>query len=160
MPCSFSTNALIETRGSSPTPYNLVATVPVRLKREEGKQNVAFSSRPFVLCGLPVRKPPSNELLYEPQLSVADYRVFILAVGSCIIIAPPSLAAKPHQIKAVSVFVPTGAQVYNIAVDKSLVPQMFVPDSVPLRIEFREISRLVSLRVFVLVFAKASYRRR
>jgi Plasmid encoded RepA protein len=37
----------------------------VRLKREEGKQNVGFSSRPFVLCGLPVRKPPSNELLYE-----------------------------------------------------------------------------------------------
>ena len=37
----------------------------VRLKREEGKQNVGFSSRPFVLCGLPVRKPPANELLYE-----------------------------------------------------------------------------------------------
>jgi hypothetical protein len=29
----------------------------VRLRREEGKQNVGFSSRPFVLCGLPVRKP-------------------------------------------------------------------------------------------------------
>jgi hypothetical protein len=37
----------------------------VRLKREEGKQNLGFSSRPFVLCGLPVRKPPKNELLYE-----------------------------------------------------------------------------------------------
>jgi hypothetical protein len=37
----------------------------VRLKREEGKQNVGFSSRPFVLCGLPVRKPPAGELLYE-----------------------------------------------------------------------------------------------
>jgi hypothetical protein len=37
----------------------------VRLKREEGKQNLAFSSRPFVLCGLPVRKPPRNEILYE-----------------------------------------------------------------------------------------------
>jgi hypothetical protein len=37
----------------------------VRLKREEGKQNVGFSSRPFVLCGLPVRKPPRNEMLYE-----------------------------------------------------------------------------------------------
>jgi hypothetical protein len=37
----------------------------VRLKREEGKQNVGFSSRPFVLCGLPVRKPPTGELLYE-----------------------------------------------------------------------------------------------
>ena len=37
----------------------------VRLKREEGKQNVGFSSRPFVLCGLPVRKPPKDDMLYE-----------------------------------------------------------------------------------------------
>jgi hypothetical protein len=37
----------------------------VRLKREEGKQNLGFSSRPFVLCGLPVRKPLRNEMLYE-----------------------------------------------------------------------------------------------
>jgi hypothetical protein len=37
----------------------------IRLKREEGKQNVGFSSRPFVLCGLPVRKPPAGEMLYE-----------------------------------------------------------------------------------------------
>jgi hypothetical protein len=37
----------------------------VRLKRKEGKQNVGFSSRPFVLCGLPVRKPPKGEMLYE-----------------------------------------------------------------------------------------------
>ena len=37
----------------------------VRLKRDEGKQNVGFSSRPFVLCGLPVRKPRRGEMLYE-----------------------------------------------------------------------------------------------
>ena len=37
----------------------------VRLKREEGKQNLGFSSRPFVLCGLPVRKPQRDEMLYE-----------------------------------------------------------------------------------------------
>src|SRR6476469_5417312 len=37
----------------------------VRLKREEGKQNVGLSSRPFVLCGLPIRKPPVGEMLYE-----------------------------------------------------------------------------------------------
>jgi Replication initiator protein A len=37
----------------------------VRMQREEGKQNVGFSSRPFVLCGLPVRKPPKSEMLYE-----------------------------------------------------------------------------------------------
>jgi hypothetical protein len=36
------------------------------LKREEGKQkNLGFSSRPFVLCGLPIRKPPPSETVYE-----------------------------------------------------------------------------------------------
>jgi hypothetical protein len=37
----------------------------VPLKREEGKQNLGFSSRPFVLCGVPVRKPAREEMLYE-----------------------------------------------------------------------------------------------
>jgi hypothetical protein len=37
----------------------------VRMKRKEGKQNVGFSSRTFVLCGLPVRQPPAGEMLYE-----------------------------------------------------------------------------------------------
>ena len=29
----------------------------VRLKRQEANQNLGFSSRPFVLCGLPVKRP-------------------------------------------------------------------------------------------------------
>jgi Plasmid encoded RepA protein len=37
----------------------------VRLNREHGKQNLGFSSRPFVLCGLPIRKPPQGETIYE-----------------------------------------------------------------------------------------------
>jgi hypothetical protein len=37
----------------------------VRLKREQGAQNLAFSSRPFVLCGLPVRRLPAHQLVYE-----------------------------------------------------------------------------------------------
>jgi hypothetical protein len=37
----------------------------VRSKREEGSQVLAFSSRPFVMCGLPVRKPPAGQLLFE-----------------------------------------------------------------------------------------------
>ena len=40
-------------------------TCIVRLKREEGKQNLGFSSRPFVLCGLPVWKPAQGQMLYE-----------------------------------------------------------------------------------------------
>lgn len=41
------------------------ACCQVRMKREEGNQNLGFSSRPFVLCGLPVKRPPVSELLYE-----------------------------------------------------------------------------------------------
>jgi hypothetical protein len=37
----------------------------VRLKRENARQNPGFSSRPFVLCGLPVRRLPSGALLHE-----------------------------------------------------------------------------------------------
>jgi hypothetical protein len=37
----------------------------IRLKREQRTQNLCFSSRPFVLCGLPVRRLPADQLLYE-----------------------------------------------------------------------------------------------
>ena len=37
----------------------------VRMRREQASQALGFSSRPFVLCGLPVKKPPKNQLLHE-----------------------------------------------------------------------------------------------
>lgn len=37
----------------------------VREKRESERQNLGFSSRPFVLCGLPVQKPATGALLHE-----------------------------------------------------------------------------------------------
>jgi hypothetical protein len=37
----------------------------VRINREQRTQSLCFSSRPFVLCGLPVRKLPSGQLLYK-----------------------------------------------------------------------------------------------
>lgn len=37
----------------------------VRMNREQGSQSLCFSSRPFVLCGLPVRRLPASQLLYE-----------------------------------------------------------------------------------------------
>lgn len=37
----------------------------VRMKREQRTQTLAFSSRPFVLCGLPVRRLPAHQFLYE-----------------------------------------------------------------------------------------------
>ncbi|MFN0105637.1 MAG: replication protein RepA [Bryobacteraceae bacterium] len=37
----------------------------VRSNREEGRQSLAFVSRPFVLCGLAVRRPPNSQLLFQ-----------------------------------------------------------------------------------------------
>src|SRR5215475_4904756 len=37
----------------------------VRLNRESRNQELGYSSRPFVLCGLPVKRPPKGVLLHE-----------------------------------------------------------------------------------------------
>jgi hypothetical protein len=37
----------------------------VREKREAGNQILGFATRPFVLCGLPIRRPTASTLLYE-----------------------------------------------------------------------------------------------
>ena len=37
----------------------------VRERRESGNQILGFATRPFVLCGLPVRRPPQSDLIYE-----------------------------------------------------------------------------------------------
>ena len=36
-----------------------------RMKRQEANQNLGFASRPFVLCGLPVKRPRPGQLLHE-----------------------------------------------------------------------------------------------
>lgn len=37
----------------------------VRARREAGNQSVGFASRPFVLCGLPIKRPRPGVLLHE-----------------------------------------------------------------------------------------------
>ena len=37
----------------------------VRERRDAGQQSLAFTARPFVLCGLPIRRPPKGQLLFE-----------------------------------------------------------------------------------------------
>lgn len=37
----------------------------VREQRANGRQELAFNARPFVLCGLPLRRPPSTELVHR-----------------------------------------------------------------------------------------------
>ena len=41
------------------------AIASVRMKRQEANQNLGFASRPFVLCGLPVKRPRAGQLLHE-----------------------------------------------------------------------------------------------
>ena|SRR5215831_5875997 len=37
----------------------------VRMRRQSARQNVGFSSRPFVLCGLPIKCPAAGTLVHE-----------------------------------------------------------------------------------------------
>jgi hypothetical protein len=58
----------------------------VRIKREQKNQTLCFSSRPFVLCGLPVRKLPDGQLVYERRngrfvLQVTGHPVFGVPFG-------------------------------------------------------------------------------
>ena len=34
----------------------------VREQRANGKQELAFNARPFILCGIPLRRPPKTQL--------------------------------------------------------------------------------------------------
>lgn len=42
----------------------LEAVVLVREQRETRKQDLAYNARPFVLCGIPLRRPPSHQLTH------------------------------------------------------------------------------------------------
>ncbi|MBM3788323.1 MAG: plasmid encoded RepA protein, partial [Acidobacteria bacterium] len=58
----------------------------VRQRREQGNQLLGFNSRPFVLCGLPLRRPPKDQLLYERRngsfvLQVTGHPEFGLPFG-------------------------------------------------------------------------------
>ena len=36
----------------------------IRFARDEGKQSIAYNTRPFVLCGLPIKRPPKQTLVH------------------------------------------------------------------------------------------------
>ena len=46
----------------------------VREKRETASQTLGFASRPFVLCGLPVKRPRLGILLHERRNGCFYYR--------------------------------------------------------------------------------------
>lgn len=49
----------------------------VRQKRDKRQQEVAFGARPFILCGLPIRRPPDGSLRYSRR----NGRFFLDIVG-------------------------------------------------------------------------------
>lgn len=58
----------------------------VRQRREQGNQLLGFNSRPFALRGLPLRRPPAGQLLYERRngnfvLQVTGHPEFGLPFG-------------------------------------------------------------------------------
>ena len=58
----------------------------VRMRRQSACQNLGFSSRPIVLCGLPVKCPPTGTLVHERRngqfvLLVTGHPNYGLALG-------------------------------------------------------------------------------
>ena len=43
----------------------LEAVTLIREERENGNQQLAYNARPFVLCGIPLRRPPGTQLLHS-----------------------------------------------------------------------------------------------
>src|SRR3954471_7723480 len=86
----------------------------VRIKREEKNQTLAFSSRPFVLCGLPVRRPPRGELIFERRngtflLQITGHPQFGLPFGQDRLV-PIYLATLAVQQKSQTVRFRSGAE--------------------------------------------------
>jgi Replication initiator protein A len=86
----------------------------VRHQREEQKQSLAFSSRPFVLCGLPVRQPPKGQLLFERRngrflLQITGHPQYGLPFGQDRLV-PIYLATLAVQQKSPTVRFRSGAE--------------------------------------------------
>lgn len=58
----------------------------IREQRESGRQELAYNARPFVLCGIPLRRPPNEQLTYTRRngkffLQIAGHPQFGLPFG-------------------------------------------------------------------------------
>jgi len=89
----------------------------VRTQREEQQQNWAFSSRPFVLCGLPVRQPPQGQLLFERRngrflLQITGHPQYGLPFGQDRLV-PIYLATLAVQQKSPTVRFRSGARCWR-----------------------------------------------
>lgn len=89
----------------------------VRIRRDERKQTLCFSSRPFVLCGLPVRKPPPGQLMYERRnphfvLQITGHQTFGVPFGQDRIV-PIFLATLAVQQKSQTIRFRTAAEMLD-----------------------------------------------
>ncbi|MFZ0592334.1 MAG: replication protein RepA [Bryobacteraceae bacterium] len=89
----------------------------VRTNRDERKQVLAFSSRPFVMCGLPVRQPPKGQLLFERRngsfvLQITGHPEFGLPFGQDRLV-PIYLATLAIQQKSQTVRFRSGAEMLD-----------------------------------------------
>lgn len=88
-----------------------------RTNRDERKQILAFSSRPFVMCGLPVRQPPKGQLLFERRngsfvLQITGHPEFGLPFGQDRLV-PIYLATLAIQQKSRTVRFRSGAEMLD-----------------------------------------------
>jgi hypothetical protein len=58
-------DTLFEPRPSRIVERRLEAVVPVRENRHDHKQELSFGARPFILCGLPIRRLPAGTRAYS-----------------------------------------------------------------------------------------------
>ena len=89
----------------------------VRTNREEQKQILAFSARPFVLCGLPVRQPLQGQLLFERRngrflLQITGHPTYGLPFGQDRLV-PIYLATLAVQQKSPTVRFRSGAEMLD-----------------------------------------------
>jgi hypothetical protein len=89
----------------------------VRLNREGARQNLGFSSRPFVLCGLPVKRPASGCLLHERRngqfvLQVTGHPSYGLPWGQDRLV-PIFLATLPIRQKSPRITFESAAQMLD-----------------------------------------------
>jgi hypothetical protein len=68
---------LFESVVSPRTELRVEAVVPIRDRRETGTQELSFGARPFILCGLPIRRLPAGTLTYTRR----NGRFFLEIVG-------------------------------------------------------------------------------
>ncbi|HEV2498105.1 MAG TPA: replication protein RepA [Terriglobia bacterium] len=74
----------------------------VRNKRESHRQEIGYNARPFVLCGLPLRQPPKNQLIYTRRngnlrLEITAHPRFGLPYGQDRLIPIWLATLAPHQ---------------------------------------------------------------